>query len=123
MILIGRLGKDPEIKATTGGKTVANFSMATDETYTDKNGDRQKRTTWHNIVVWGPLAEQVVGKYLSKGSLIYCEGKTQKRSYEAKDGTAREVVEVNVETIRMLDTQKENHQPRGKDISDDDIPF
>lgn len=70
VILVGRLGKDPEVKYTGGGKAVANFSVATDESWKDKNGERQKKTTWHKIVVWGKQAE-IAQQYLKKGSLVF----------------------------------------------------
>jgi len=76
VILVGRLGRDPETRYTGGGQAVANFSMATDESYKDKNGERQKRTEWHKIVVWGKQAE-IAQQYLKKGSLIFVEGRIQ----------------------------------------------
>jgi single-strand DNA-binding protein len=79
VILVGRLGRDPETRYTGGGQAVANFSVATDETYKDRNGERQKRTEWHKIVVWGKQAE-IAQQYLKKGSLIFIEGRIQSRA-------------------------------------------
>jgi len=76
VILVGRLGKDPEVRFTSGGQAVANFTMATDYSYKDRNGERQKRTEWHRIVAWRKLAE-IVQQYLKKGSLIYIEGRIE----------------------------------------------
>src|SRR6201992_813544 len=84
VILVGRLGRDPETRYTGGGQAVANFSIATDETYKDKNGERQKRTEWHKIVVWGKQAE-IAQQYLKKGSLIFIEGRIQSREGQDKE--------------------------------------
>src|SRR6201984_872998 len=83
VILVGRLGRDPETRYTGGGQPVANFSVATDESYKDRNGERQKRTEWHKIVVWGKQAE-IAQKYLKKGSLIFIEGRIQSREWQGK---------------------------------------
>jgi single-strand DNA-binding protein len=93
VILVGRLGRDPEIRYTTGGQAVANFSMATDESYKDRNGERQKRTEWHKIVAWRKLAE-FSQQYLKKGSMIYVEGKIQSREWQDKEGQKRTTVEI-----------------------------
>ena len=87
VILVGRLGRDPEVKHLAGGKAVANFSIATDESFKDRDGERQKKTEWHNIVAWGATAESA-GKYLRKGSLVYVEGALNTRKWE-KDGQTR----------------------------------
>src|ERR1051325_3882421 len=81
VILIGRLGKDPELRAPAGGQTVARFSLATDEKFTDRNGEKQERTEWHNIVVWGKLAE-ICGQYLRKGKLVYIDGSIRSDSWD-----------------------------------------
>lgn len=99
-ILVGRLGRDPETRYTPGGQAVANFSMATDETFKDKAGERQKRTEWHKIVVWGKLAE-ICQQYLHKGSLVYIEGRITSREWE-KDGQKRTATEIVANTMRML---------------------
>lgn len=103
VILVGRLGKDPEVKFTAGGKAVANFSIATDESYKDAQGEKQKKTEWHNLVVWGNSVEAYVQKYLHKGDLILVEGKLQTRSWE-KDGVKKYTTEINVTNIVGLDT-------------------
>ncbi len=87
VMLIGRLGKDPEIRAISSGAKVANFSIATDESYKDKDGVKHEKTEWHNIVIWRGLAE-VVEKYVKKGDLIYIEGKLTTEKYE-KDGVTK----------------------------------
>lgn len=148
VMLIGRLGKDPELRYTNNDQAVASFSIATDESYTDNDGERQKKTEWHNIVVWGKLAE-TVEKYLHKGSLAYFEGKIQTRKWEDKEGNDRYTTEVVAFTVRFLepkgdDNQDDRHEHRGssrdrgdrndrdnrgsrnnkgKEVKDEDIPF
>jgi single-strand DNA-binding protein len=100
-ILVGRLGKDPETRYTSGGQAVCNFSMATDETYKDRSGERQKRTEWHRIVVWGKQAE-IAQQYLRKGSLIYLEGRIQSRQWDDREGQKRTTVEIVANSFRML---------------------
>lgn len=100
VILLGRLGKDPEVKHLQSGQTVANFSIATSESYKDKNGEKKETTEWHNIVLWRGLAE-VAEKYLHKGDLVYIEGKLTTRSWE-KDGVTRYVTEVLGSNLVML---------------------
>src|SRR5579863_6644583 len=101
VILVGRLGRDPETRYTGGGQAVANFSVATDETYKDKNGERQKRTEWHKIVVWGKQAE-IAQQYLKKGSLIFIEGRIQSREWQDKEGQERTSFEIVASNVRML---------------------
>src|SRR5712672_3653746 len=101
VILVGRLGRDPETRYTGGGSAVANFSVATDETYKDKNGERQKRTEWHKIVVWGKQAE-IAQQYLKKGSLIFIEGRIQSREWQDKEGQKRTSFEIVASNFRML---------------------
>ena len=101
VILVGRLGRDPETRYTGGGQAVANFSVATDETYRDKNGERQKRTEWHKIVVWGKQAE-IAQQYLKKGSLIFIEGRIQSREWQDKEGQKRTSFEIVANNFRML---------------------
>jgi single-strand DNA-binding protein len=101
VILVGRLGRDPETRYTGGGQAVANFSIATDETYKDKNGERQKRTEWHKIVVWGKQAE-IAQQYLKKGSLIFIEGRIQSREWQDKEGQKRTSFEIVASNFRML---------------------
>jgi single-strand DNA-binding protein len=101
VMLVGRLGRDPETRFTGGGQAVANFSVATDETYKDKNGERQKRTEWHKIVVWGKQAE-IAQQYLKKGSLIFIEGRIQSREWQDKEGQKRTSFEIVASNFRML---------------------
>ena len=101
VILVGRLGRDPETRFTGGGQAVANFSVATDETYKDKNGERQKRTEWHKIVVWGKQAE-IAQQYLKKGSLVFIEGRIQSREWQDKEGQKRTSFEIVANNFRML---------------------
>ena len=101
VILVGRLGRDPETRYTGGGQAVANFSVATDETYKDRNGERQKRTEWHKIVVWGKQAE-IAQQYLKKGSLIFIEGRIQSREWQDKEGQKRTSFEIVANNFRML---------------------
>ena len=102
VILIGNLGSDPELRVTPSGVEVANFSLATTESWTDKSGERQERAEWHRIVLWRRLAE-VAGQYLKKGSKIYIEGKLQTRSWEDQNGQKRYTTEVVANSMEMLD--------------------
>ncbi|HXM96629.1 MAG TPA: single-stranded DNA-binding protein [Candidatus Dormibacteraeota bacterium] len=101
VILVGRLGRDPETRYTSGGQAVANFSVATDETFKDRNGERQKRTEWHKIVVWGKQAE-IAQQYLKKGSLLFLEGRIQSREWQDKEGQKRTSFEIVASNFRML---------------------
>ena len=101
-ILIGRLGKDPEVRYTPDGAMVTNFNLATDEQWKDKNGEKVQKTEWMNIVMWGKLAE-VAQQYLKKGQLVYLEGKLQTRSWEGKDdGVKHYTTEIVAQTLKML---------------------
>lgn len=111
VILIGRLGKDPEVRFTQGGDPVANFSLATDESYKDREGEKQKKTEWHNIVVWGKAVQGFVEPYLHKGDMVYIEGKLQTRSWE-KDGEKKYTTEINVSDIRGLVTGNKDESPK-----------
>ena len=102
VMLIGNLGSDPELRVTPSGVQVANFSLATTESWTDKSGERQERAEWHRIVLWRRLAE-VAGQYLKKGSKIYIEGKLQTRSWEDQNGQKRYTTEVVSNSMEMLD--------------------
>jgi single-strand DNA-binding protein len=103
VILVGRLGKDPELRSIPSGTSVAKFSLATDERFTDKNGDKQERTEWHNIVVWGKLAE-ICGQYLRKGKLVYIEGSIRTDSWDDKEtGVKKYRTEIVANTMQMLD--------------------
>jgi single-strand DNA-binding protein len=103
VILVGRLGRDPEIRSTPSGTTVAKFSIATDERYTDKSGEKQERTEWHNIVAWSKLAE-ICGQYLKKGKLVYIEGSLRTDSWDDKEtGQKKYRTEIVANTMQMLD--------------------
>jgi single-strand DNA-binding protein len=103
VILVGRLGKDPEMRSTPQGNTVAKFTVATDERYTDRNGEKQERTEWHNIAAWGKLGE-ICGQYLKKGKLVYIEGSIRTDSWDDKEtGQKRSRVEIVANTMKMLD--------------------
>jgi single-strand DNA-binding protein len=93
VILVGNLGKDPEVRYTPGGQAVANFTIATNENWTDKQGQKQERTEWHRIVVWGKAAE-LCGEYLSKGRQVYIEGRLQTREWNNKEGVKQYTTEV-----------------------------
>ncbi len=126
VILVGNLGKDPEIRHLEGGTAVANFTLATSEAYKDKTGQRIEQTEWHNIVVWRSLAE-IAEKYLKKGSTIYLEGKIRTRSWEDKDKVKRYTTEIVADTFTMLG-KKENNAGTTDDIpsiskTGDDLPF
>ena len=104
VILVGRLGKDPEVRNLENGATVANFTMATSETYKDRTtGEKKEITDWHNIVLWRGLAE-IAQKYLHKGDMIYVEGKLRTRSWE-KDGITRYTTEIIGDNMTMLSTR------------------
>jgi len=132
VMLIGRLGRDPESNAVTSGDMVCKFSIATDESWTDKSGNKQTKTEWHNIVAWRKLAE-ICARYLKKGSLVYLEGKLQSRKYEDRSGNDRYITEVVIHDMQMLDTRNiekpadtgyQNTTDDGDPtITDDDVPF
>jgi single-strand DNA-binding protein len=133
VILVGRLGKDPEVRYTPSGAAVANFSIATSEEWKDKNtGEKQERTEWHRIVAWRRLGE-ICGEYLHKGSQIYIEGRLQTRSWEDRDGNKRYTTEIVAQNMQMLEAAgkggrtepEEGRLPVEEPISipDDDIPF
>ena len=109
VMLIGRLGQDPEVK-DAGNTPVANFSIATNENWTDKNGEKQERTEWHNIVAWDKLAD-LAGNYLRRGSNIYCEGKLQTRSWESQEGEKKYRTEVVFHQLQFLDKREERSEP------------
>ena len=134
-ILIGNLGKDPEVRYTPSGLGVANFNIATSETWTNKEGEKETRTEWHRIVAFGKLAE-ICGEYLSKGKQVYIEGRIQTRDWEDQNGVKRYTTEIVANQMLMLgsrdsaDTARPQGSP-GKDfqgapspgLDDDDIPF
>ena len=141
VILIGNLGRDPEVRYMPNGEAVCNFSIATSETWKDQHGQKQERTEWHNITLYRRLAE-VAGQYLKKGSLVYIEGRIQSRKYTGKDGVERTAYEIIGNEMKMLgggnDSGQQNaqHTPPAPpsrqapaapaqpvDDIDDDIPF
>lgn len=137
VMLIGNLGRDPEIRYTTSGQAVANFTLATTEKYTNREGERQENTEWHRIVAWGRLAE-ICGEYLTKGRMVYIEGSIRTRSWEDKEGNTRYTTEIVARNMQMLGGQggrtdapssQDERMPADFDIeddsfgSDDDIPF
>ncbi len=101
VIILGRLGSDPEVRYTPNGGAVANFNMATNESWTDKSGQKQEKTEWHRIVVWGKIAE-LCGQYLSKGRQAYVEGRLQTREWTDKEGGKRYTTEVVAQTVQFL---------------------
>jgi single-strand DNA-binding protein len=136
VILIGRLGSDPEVRYTPSGVAVANFSIATSEEWKDKDsGERKERTEWHRIVAWRRLGE-ICGEYLSKGKQVYIEGRLQTRDWEDRDGNKRYTTEIVASDVQFLGTRdsSESDRPRGSSSTDiqgmppqgpgdDDIPF
>jgi single-strand DNA-binding protein len=118
VILVGNLGNDPEMKYTTGGQAVARFNIATSESWTDKSGQKQERTEWHKIVVWGKLAE-ICGKHLSKGRQAYIEGKLQTRQWEDQQGQKRYTTEVVAATVQFLGAPGAYSGPRNQESSQD----
>ncbi|ULJ64017.1 single-stranded DNA-binding protein [Wielerella bovis] len=105
--LIGRLGRDPEVRYMPNGDAVANFSIATSESWKDQHGVKQERTEWHNITMYRRLAE-VAGQYLKKGSLVYVEGKIQSRKYTDKTGVERIAYDIVCDQMQMLGSKAEN---------------
>jgi len=151
VILIGRLGRDPELKYTPSGAPVAKFSLATDESFKDRTGEKQNRTEWHNIVAWNKLAE-ICGEYLTKGKLVYIEGSIRSRQYEDQAGNKRTAYDIIANQMQMLGSKADTERaaspatdraaparpgvaatppppssepvpPSDSDISDEDIPF
>lgn len=107
VILIGRLGRDPEVRYMPNGEAVCNFSVATSETWNDRNGQRQERTEWHNITMYRRLAE-IAGQYLRKGSQVYLEGRIQSRKYQGKDGIERTAYDIIANEMKMLGSRNDN---------------
>ena len=131
VILLGNLGKDPEVRRLDDGRGVANFSLATSETYKNKSGEKVTNTEWHNIVLWSPLAD-IAENYLKKGSQVYIEGRISNRSYEDKDGVKKYISEVVGREITLLgraqssdsmNTQESTTQNNQESSVEDDLPF
>jgi len=108
VILIGRLGKDPEIRSTPSGQSVTRFSLATDEKFTDRSGEKQERTEWHNIVAWGKLGE-ICGQYLRKGRLVYIDGSIRTDSWDDKEtGQKKYRTEIIAQNMKMLERKSDD---------------
>jgi single-strand DNA-binding protein len=134
VILVGNLGRDPELRYTAGGQPVASFSVATNERWNDREGKTQERTEWHRIVVWGKQGENCAN-YLQKGRTVYIEGRLQTREWEDKEGQKRQTTEIVAQTVQFLDRRE--GAPRGSGgpgassepdptptpAGDNDIPF
>ena len=119
VILLGRLGQDPTVNQTQSGKSVCNFSLATDEQFKDAQGQVQKRTDWHKCVAWGKTGE-TVSKYLVKGSQVYVEGKLSPRKWQDKDGNQRTGVDVTVMQVVFVGSKQE--RPEQAEQPQDDQP-
>ncbi len=111
VMLIGNLGKDPEVRYTPGGQAVANFNIATNEAWTDKAGAKQERTEWHKIVVWGKVAE-LCGEYLSKGRQVYIDGRLQTREWNNKEGVKQYTTEIVANQVLFLSGGERGAGPR-----------
>ena len=112
VILIGNLGRDPELRYTQSGQAVVNFTLATSENWNDKaSGERVERTEWHRIVVWGRVGENCA-KYLAKGRTVYVEGRLQTREWEDKEGQKRRTTEINAQTVQFLGGPRGGGAPR-----------
>ncbi len=139
VILVGNVGKDPEVRHLDKGVAVANFSLATTETYLDKNGEKVSTTEWHNIVVWRGLAE-VAEKYVTKGRQLYIEGRIRTRSWDDKDGQKRYTTEIYGDVMQLLGRREDNgpgapqsapapamessvQEPDFSQPEEDDLPF
>ena len=133
VIIVGRLGKDPEVRYTPSGAAVANFTVATSEEWKDKDsGEKQERTEWHRIVAWRRLGE-ICGEYLHKGKEVYIEGKLQTRSWEDRDGNTKYTTEIVAQNMQMLGSAGKQGRAESSgerfpseepaNIPDDDIPF
>lgn len=128
-IIIGHLGKDPEVRFTGDGKAVANFSVATNESWLDKEGNKQERTEWHKVVAWGKLGE-ICGEYLFKGNPVFIEGKLQTREWEDREGNKRYTTEIVVSKMIMLGAKDDENRDEGADdeertdkTDNDEVPF
>jgi single-strand DNA-binding protein len=122
VILVGRLGQDPEIRYTQNGTAVCNFTLATTETYTPKDGgQREEKTEWHRIVAWARLAE-ICGEYLSKGKQVYIEGRLQTRSWEDREGNKRTTTEIVATQMQMLGAPQQGERPASQPHPREDKP-
>ncbi|EMR00761.1 Helix-destabilizing protein [Cesiribacter andamanensis AMV16] len=116
---MGNLGKDPEVRAMESGRKVANFPLATTETYKDRDGNRQEQTEWHNVVFWGPIVD-TIERYLKKGSSIYVEGRIRTRSYQDKDNQTRYITEIMGQQMNMLGGGGGRSDSHGNDMGGHD---
>ncbi|MGB0403182.1 MAG: single-stranded DNA-binding protein [Salibacteraceae bacterium] len=133
VILLGNLGKDPEVRHFEGGRSVANFSLATTESYKDKNGERQDQTEWHNISIWRPGLVGIAEKYLKKGNKVYLEGRLRTRSWEDQNQVMKYTTEIVVENLTLLGAPNSNeakpsttstsNTAKNETSIDDDLPF
>lgn len=114
VILIGRLGSDPEVRYLPNGEAVANFGLATSENWKDRNGEKQERTEWHNIVMYRKLAE-IAGQYLKKGAQVYITGRIQSRKYTGKDGIERTAYEIIAGEMKMLGSKQDGSHSEASD--------
>ena len=132
-MLVGYVGKDPEVKHTNNGTAICNFSVATTESWKDQQGAKQERTEWHRITVWKRLAE-IVGEYVRKGTLVYVEGRIETRKWQDNDGNDRYTTEIIAREVLMLGSKdqaprqtsekpKEQSKPAQNNDDDSDIPF
>jgi len=119
--LIGNLGKDPEVRYTKSQRPFARFSLATSEEYTDRSGEKQRSTQWHNLVIWGKQAE-IAGRYLHKGRQIYVEGQIEYRDYEDQNGQRRFVTDIKVIRFLMLGSRSSGGAPSGQDGAQESPP-
>ena len=125
VILLGNVGNDPKVRHLDNGKSVANFSIATSESYTDKQGQKVDNTQWHNIVLWSPLAE-IAENYLKKGNQVYIEGKLTTRSYQDKQGVTKYITEIVGRDLTLVGgkTAKQDEVPKDEAPQEiDDLPF
>lgn len=121
VILVGNLGRDPEVRFTANGKAVARFSVATSEVWNDAEGTRQERTEWHNVVVWGKQAESC-GQYLQKGRQVYIEGSIRSRQYDDKDGNKKYITEVVAQRVQFLGGGRGGAAARDSSAAGGDFP-
>ena len=137
VILVGNLGRDAELRYTPGGAAVATINMATTEVWNDKSGQRQEKTEWHRVILWGKTAESLT-EYLTKGKQVYVEGKLQTRQWDDKDGNKRYTTEIRGDRVVLLgggsgggntsrrapnESEALPHETSNEPITDDDIPF
>jgi len=123
VIIVGSLGKDPEIRNAANGNTIVNMSVATSESWKDKaTGEKKEQTEWHRIVIFGKLAD-IAGQFLKKGSLVYLEGSLKTRKWTDKDGADRYTTEVVCDRMQMLGSKGQELRPKQETIDSEDVPF